>query len=158
MGSPDSEEGRFTEEIRREVVVNPFSLHAYAVTNEQYELFDPGHRDSRGKFKGDANPAPDEELEDDLRPVVNVTWYDAWCFAQWTGNRLPGESEWEYACRGGAPSYQVFHYGNSLSSAQANFDGDYPYGGAEKGRYLNRTRKVGSSSRMLSGCTTCTAT
>jgi formylglycine-generating enzyme required for sulfatase activity len=47
-------------------------------------------------------------------------------------------------CRGGAPSYQVFHFGNSLTSTQANFDGNYPYGGAAKGPYLERTCKVGS--------------
>jgi formylglycine-generating enzyme required for sulfatase activity len=58
--------------------------------------------------------------------------------------RLPSEAEVEYACRGGAPSYQVFHIGNSLSSMQANFNGNAPYGGAAKGPDLGRTCKVGS--------------
>jgi formylglycine-generating enzyme required for sulfatase activity len=57
---------------------------------------------------------------------------------------LPTEAEWEYSCRGGAPAYQVFHFGNSLSSTQANFDGTSPYGSAGKGVYLERTCKVGS--------------
>ena len=38
----------------------------------------------------------------------------------------------------------MFHYGDSLSSRQANFDGDYPYGGASKGTYLKKTTSVGS--------------
>ena len=38
----------------------------------------------------------------------------------------------------------VFHYGHSLSSTQANFDGNFPYGGADKGPFLERTCKVGS--------------
>jgi formylglycine-generating enzyme required for sulfatase activity len=86
-------------------------------------------------------------------PVENVSWEQAVEFCKkltaLTGergreNRLPTEAEWEYACRGGAPSYHVFHSGNSLLGKQANFDGTKPYGGADKGAFLNRTCKVGS--------------
>jgi formylglycine-generating enzyme required for sulfatase activity len=38
----------------------------------------------------------------------------------------------------------VFHYGDSLSAEQANYDGNYPYGDAPKGKYLQRTEVVGS--------------
>lgn len=55
--------------------------------------------------------------------------------------RLPSEAEWEYACRAGTTT--EFALGNSLSSEQANFDGNYPSGGAAKGVWRGTTTPVG---------------
>jgi len=93
--------------------------------------------------------------QDEDYPVTCVSWNDAQAFLTWLSERpdemrsgrtyrLPTEAEWECGCRGATSSSTPFHFGNALSSTQANFDGNYPYGGAAKGPYLERTCKVGS--------------
>jgi formylglycine-generating enzyme required for sulfatase activity len=87
-------------------------------------------------------------------PVESVSWEDAMEFCKRLSDladerkagrtyRLPTEAEWEYACRGG-DHLEPFHFGRSLSSAQANFDGRFPYGDAPVGANKKRTEKVGS--------------
>jgi hypothetical protein len=113
--------------------------------------FNPSYFSKDGGGKGAVTGLDTEEF-----PVEFVTWNEARDFCRkltqlddkakpdgWV-YRLPTEAEWEYACRGGASSYQTFHFGNSLSSTQANFNGNFPYGGAAKGPYLARPCKVGS--------------
>jgi formylglycine-generating enzyme required for sulfatase activity len=81
-------------------------------------------------------------------PVEQVSWNESQEFcrklAAKTGKqvRLPTEAEWEYACRAGTTT--PFHYGSSLSSAQANFNGNSPYHGAARGAYRNKTTPAGS--------------
>ena len=113
-------------------------------------------RDGDGKDK--VKDISDEDLKQ--FPVEKVSWNDAQEFIKKLNEkekgkgylyRLPSEAEWEYACRGGATSEEECSYHfyfakptNDLSSKQANFNGDYPFGKADKGPYLGRTTKVGS--------------
>src|SRR5439155_14541379 len=82
-------------------------------------------------------------------PVDQATWHQAVEFCRRLSERepgrtyrLPSEAEWEYACRAGTTT--AFHFGGTLSSHQANFDGDRPYGNAPRGPFLGRTSAVGS--------------
>jgi formylglycine-generating enzyme required for sulfatase activity len=95
-----------------------------------------------------------------LFPIESVSWNDVQEFIRKLNEkergrgylyRLPTEAEWEFACRGGATSEDECSYHfyfdqstNDLSSQQANFDGNYPFGKAPKGNYLMRPTRVGA--------------
>ncbi len=167
MGSPPGEKDRSDDEQQHDVeITKEFWLGIHEVTQKQFKAvmgYNPSCFSSGGEAKPGLNyldwskPAggKDKVAGRDTSdfPVENVSWEEAIEFctklSAKTGERgrtcrLPTEAEWEYACRGGATSYQTFHFGNSLSSTQANFDGNYPYGDAAKGPFLVRTCKAGS--------------
>lgn len=145
MGSPEDEPGRrHCEGPQHKVTFSkPFAIGRHAVTRGQFAEFarttgyyadlweDPGF------------------TQDDSHPVVCVNWHDARAYANWlsieTGvrYRLPTEAEWEYACRAGTTT--PFWWGSSITTDQANYNGNYTYeGGGSKGEYRKRTMPVES--------------
>jgi formylglycine-generating enzyme required for sulfatase activity len=146
MGSLPDEKGRSGDEEQHEVeITKPFYLGVYEVTQGQYQQVMGKNPAGFTKEKGGG---PDH-------PVENVSWQDTQDFCKKLSAlekeraagrvyRLPTEAEWEYACRGGARENTPFHFGKSLSSTQANFDGNSPFGDAPEGPYLRKTRAVGS--------------
>jgi len=133
MGSPVSETSRHSDETQHQVTLSAFRMSKYEVTFEQYDAFCV----ATGRSKPE-----DEGWGRGRRPVINVSWDDAKAFADWMGCRLPTEAEWEYAARAGTTT--PFNTGNCLSTAQANYKGNYPYSGCSKGEYREKTMPVGS--------------
>ncbi|MBP7077398.1 MAG: SUMF1/EgtB/PvdO family nonheme iron enzyme [Bacteroidales bacterium] len=157
MGSPSSEADRGSDETQHQVTVSDFYMGKYEVTFEQYDAFCTA--------TGRTKPS-DQAWGRGKRPVINVSWNDATAYCEWlsrqTGKnyRLPTEAEWEYACRAGTSNTEVtrsvevstpFNTGNCLSTSQANYNGNYPYGSCSKGEYRQKTLPVGSFSANAYG-------
>jgi serine/threonine protein kinase len=48
-------------------------------------------------------PDWDAQVRHPRRPVVQVTWFDAYAYARWAGRRLLTRDEWEFVARGSPP-------------------------------------------------------
>jgi uncharacterized protein (TIGR02996 family) len=152
MGSPENEPSRWSDEgPRHEVqITRPFYLGVFTVTQCEYQAVmgnNPSYFSPEGTGKNRV-----AGLFTDRLPVECVDWDDCVAFCERLSAlakekkakrtyRLPTEAEWEYACRAGTST--ATHFGKTLSSSQANFDGNRPYGG-QKGVDLKRPSVVGS--------------
>ena len=143
MGSPWSEADRNDNEgpVRRVRIGYAFAVGKYEVTFAEWDACV-----SEGGCGG-RRPS-DVGWGRGKRPVINVSWEDAKGYVDWlsrkTGKeyRLLSESEWEYAARAGTAG--PFHTGGTISTDQANYDGNYIYGGGVEGVYRRKTVPVGS--------------
>ena len=111
-----------------------------------YTPYDVPRSDARSY--GSSNGEPDIYYHGDDLPVVSVSWDDAQAYVKWlsgkTGKtyRLLSESEFEYAARAGTTT--PFWWGESISTDQANYNGNGTYGGSAKGQYRAKSVPVKS--------------
>ena len=132
MGSPQSEEGRGSDEgpQHRVTIPAPFAAGVYEVTFEEWDacVADGGCGGYRPK---------DYDWGRGRRPVINVSWGDAQAYVEWlsvkTGDeyRLLSEAEWEYAARAG--TWTRYSFGDEITPSDANYGGN-----------IGKTQRVGS--------------
>jgi len=149
MGSPEDEPERSaSEEPMQRVNVPSFFMGKYPVTQAQWKIVA-----SLPQVNRDLKPDP-AHFKGDNRPVESFSWYDAMEFCQRLSQhthrtyRLPTEAEWEYACRAGTTT--PFHFGETITTDLANYDGtddkdglwSGSYGRGPKGEYRQETTAV----------------
>lgn len=145
MGASPGEYGsQVGESPQHEVeITRPYYLGMFPVLQREFDAV-MGSTENRSYYR--SSDAGDF-------PVEKVSWQQAVDFCKRLSAlpeeraakryyRLPTEAEWEYACRAGTQT--PFHFGDDLSSLQANFDGNFPYGDAPSGPAVGSTTKAGS--------------
>jgi formylglycine-generating enzyme required for sulfatase activity len=154
MGSPPDEEGHFDDEGPQHTVhLDDFFLSQTPVTQAQWRAvaqWVPHPEEDPWQRSLDQDPVAKledaEHFHGDKRPVVNVSWYEAMEFCRRlqvrTGKQyaLPSEAQWEYACR--VATITPFHFGDTLSTEVANYNGEAVYGDGMKGVYRGQTTDV----------------
>ncbi|MDB9536100.1 formylglycine-generating enzyme family protein, partial [Dolichospermum planctonicum CS-1226] len=143
MGSPPKElEHQKNQSPQHSVTVQPFFMGKYPITQAQWRFVA-----QLPQLNKELKPDP-SNFKGDNRPVERVSWEDAveFCLrlSQYTGRTysLPSEAQWEYACRAGTTT--PFHFGETITTDLANYNGEYSYGQGPKGVDRRETTAVGS--------------
>ncbi len=149
MGSPLTEKERDGDENQVLVRINKgYWLAQTEVTQEQWEAVMGTTLEQQRAKEGSQEEIT---MRGPKHPMYFVSWEEAQAYVEKLNGMtgvperwkwaLPSEAQWEYACRAGTRT--VFSPGDTLSSAQANFNG-VPYGPVGTGLYLKRTTEAGS--------------
>ena len=136
MGSLADEAGRDADETQHEVTLT-----------RGYWLADTACTQALWRLVMGENPS---RFSEDLRnPVEQVSWEEVDEFIKRLNRLVPGleaclptEAQWEYACRAGTTT--PFSFGENVTPAQVNYDGNYPYARGAKGLYREQTVPVGT--------------
>ncbi|MGP0091849.1 MAG: formylglycine-generating enzyme family protein [Xanthobacteraceae bacterium] len=161
MGAPTSEADRNDNEGPRHWVkiAKPFAVGRYHVSVDQFSAFvtETGYDTGSRCWTFEDGVAEEREArswrnpgfeQTGSHPAVCLSWSDAKAYVAWLAKksgrdyRLLTEAQWEYVTRAGSTT--PFWWGSSISTDQANYDGDFAYGRGSKGEYRRQTVPVDS--------------
>jgi formylglycine-generating enzyme required for sulfatase activity len=108
---------------QEEITVSTITVEGYYSGDEHwepgtYEFLDLDDQGCRIEWIG-SEFIIDSDYED--HPVVEVTWFGSWAFAEHYGFELPTEQEWEKAARGDT-GYN-YPWGDNMDGSMANYSG-----------------------------------
>ena len=138
----DSFQLGFPPKPQDDVRLAPFWMGRYPITQAQWRIVTRLPRVNRA-----LDPDP-SDFKGDTRPVELLSWFDAVEFCDRLAAhthrdyRLPTEVEWEYACRAGTTT--PFHFGQTISTDLANYNGAFSVGSGLEGEFRKQTTPVGS--------------
>jgi len=146
---PNALAGWFCQEHpRHEVVITkPFYMAIHEVTNGAYEQTVDTKPKTKGKKKK-AGDSPPPKPKDPKLPWCGISCKQAEEFCNALGRRdkrkysVPTEAQWEYACRAGTTT--PFCFGETISTDQANYNGNYTYDKGRKGKNRQKPVHVGT--------------
>ncbi|WP_372366670.1 formylglycine-generating enzyme family protein [Candidatus Uabimicrobium sp. HlEnr_7] len=121
MGSPETEEDRYANEVQHQVTISKGFWFAETACSQA--LWEAVIGTNPSQFKGKKFP------------VETVSWDDCNAFTEKLNEQmkewqccLPTEAQWEYACRAGTTT--AFSFGDSITRDQVNYS-DTEYGTVE---------------------------
>jgi formylglycine-generating enzyme required for sulfatase activity len=163
MGSPSDEERHPGSNQREDqvpvAIAKPFAVGRFSVTRGEFAAFvaATNHRTDGGCYvltESTYKRDPERSwrspgfAQNDQHPVVCVSWEDAKSYVGWLSSltsksyRLLSEAEREYVARAGSTT--PFWWGATVSTDQANYDGNIKYGDSAKGEWRKATVPAGS--------------
>jgi len=150
---PNAQPGWFYDEYpsHEVTITRPFYMSIHEVTQEVFQAIentDPNKDKNRNRRHQRKPPQYPTGFEGKKLPVTMVSFEDGLKFCNLLAAKdkrkyvLPTEAQWEYACRAGAKG--PFAFGETISTEQANYNGNYTYAEGVKGENPRKPLPVGS--------------